>query len=81
MKRYTIQVLCKGCQHPIHLGFVAPKAFCERSFEAICDECESEIRIEIKQGDMKKQLLARCQMVKHTDKLLKLLKERRETFH
>lgn len=74
MKRYTVKVLCKGCQNEITLGFIAPKAFCDRAFDATCSKCLSQLKIEIRQGQMKKQLMTRVQMVKHTDKLLKILK-------
>lgn len=76
MKRYKLIVPCKGCQNEIAVSFDAPKAFGDRSFPATCDGCESEIQVEVKQGLMKKHLLARCQMIKHSEKLMKILEAR-----
>lgn len=76
MKRYTVKVECKGCKNEILVGFIVPKAWCDRNFESTCSACESEIRIEVKQGAMKRNILTRVQMLKHSEKLLTLLKER-----
>lgn len=73
MKRYRITVPCKGCQNVIEIDFDAPAAWGDRSFPCKCDHCESDIEIQVKQGLMKKQLLARCQMKKHSEKLLTIL--------
>lgn len=77
MKLYTLKVLCRGCQAEIPTNFQARKSFCEVFYEAVCPECESQLEIQVAQGLMKKQILTRVRMVKHTEKLLGILESRR----
>lgn len=76
MRTYKFTVPCRGCQNIITMEFIDEKKFTERRFPCFCKKCQSALCVEVRQGDMDKRIQVRCQMVKHSKKLERILKIR-----
>lgn len=79
MKEYTIAVECKGCQEKHTVKFTARPHFDPLYLPLECKHCLSELGICVKRGFFNRQVQAKVSLLKHTEKLLDIIKERRSS--
>ena len=73
MKRYRTKILCRGCKGEQDMSFDARSKFEPIRSEIECTLCGSTLEVWVKQGMLKRQLLTKCNLLKHTQKLLDIL--------
>lgn len=76
MKKYEMKANCRGCRGELNIQFKAPLFFDPLTIAAKCHACGSSLAVHVKRGQLFKQVSTRVQMIKHTQKILDLLKER-----
>lgn len=77
MTRYSFKIPCKACETDLQVRFEARKKLKFMLIPMICPTCESTLEIRIAAGLLRRQANVKCTLIKHTDKLLKILDDRR----
>lgn len=70
---FRTSAICKGCRHDFAVSFEQLPDWIQHKFLMDCPKCESKLEIQCKRAGNK--FYIRTKMIKHTDKLLSLLKE------
>lgn len=78
MKRFKLKVLCRGCSGEIIVEFDARPHFDPVILPYDCPHCNSELGVHVKRGMFASKLNTKVTMISHTQKLLDILKKRRD---